>query len=109
MVVMAGTSLALDQRAIMDARKLWNDYHFIESFVTIDDKNNQQKIFKEQKIPFCFQDFVTLSNNNFCETSTGQKAEIMNLVWKVEENSAVVTYRVFEVYDTNLKIEFLTE
>jgi hypothetical protein len=107
MVVMAGSSLALDQRSILSAQKLWERFHFIESFVTIDDINNQQKIFKEQKIPFCFADLVSLLNNNFANLETGQDAEIMNLVYSVEKNSATVTYRVYEVYDNNLKIEFL--
>jgi len=109
MVAMAGGTLALGQREILDSRQLWNKYHFINSFVTIDGKNNQQKIFKEQKINFCFKDFVLLGDSPFCNISTGQRAEIMTLVWNVEENSAIVTYRVYEVYDTNLKIEFLSK
>lgn len=109
MVVMAGNSLAIGQREILDSRKLWGNYHFINSFVTIEGINNQQKIFKEQKIPFCFKDFVSLSNSNFCKIETGQDAEVMRLVWSVEENSAIVSYRVYEIYDNNLKIEFLSK
>jgi hypothetical protein len=107
MVVMAGDLLANDQRRILSAENLWNNYHFIESFVTIDDINNQQKIFKEQKIPFCIADLVSLLGNNFANTQSGQDAEIMNLVYSVEKGSAIVTYRVFEVYDNNLQIAFL--
>ena len=37
-----------------------------------------------------------------------QQAEVTNLTWNVEENSAVISYRVFEVYDNNLKLIFQT-
>lgn len=107
MVVMAGNSLANDQRDLLSAKKLWEFYHFPKSFVTINGKNNQQKLIKEQTIDFCTQDFLSLTNNNFAETSEGEKAEITNLEWFIEENKATVSYRVFSVYDTNLKLTFL--
>jgi hypothetical protein len=105
MVVMNGSTLALDQRSILDAGKLWDDYHFIESFVTINGVNNQQVIYQEQKIPFCFENFVSLVNNNYVETEEGEEAEIMQLNWKVEEDFATITYRVYRIYDNNLKID----
>jgi len=107
MVVMSGNSLALDQRSILDARRLWDNYHFIESFVTIDNENAQRVIVNEQTIPFCFQDFVLLVNNNYCENEAGERAEIKTLNWMVEENTAVVSYEIERVYDNNLKITFL--
>jgi hypothetical protein len=108
MVVLAGNQLAKNQRYLLSAQRLWEGYHFLESFVTIDNVNNQQIIVTDKKIPFCFQDFVSLSNNNFC-TANGERAEVMSLAWKVEENTAVITYRVYRVYDTNLDIKFLSE
>ena len=108
MVVLAGDQLAKNQRYLLSAQRLWEGYHFLESFVTIDNVNNQQIIVTDKKIPFCFQDFVSLSNNNFC-TANGERAEVMNLAWKVEEDTAVITYRVYRVYDTNLDIKFLSE
>jgi hypothetical protein len=108
MVVMSGANLALDQRSLLSANKLWNDYHFIESFVTIDNINAQRVIYADKKIPFCMNDFVSLAENNFVEIETGEKAEIVSLDWKVEQNSATVTYKVSRVYDNNLKINILT-
>ncbi len=109
MVVMAGSSLALEQRQIMSAQKLWEEYHYIESFVTIDNENNQQVIYKDQEIPFCNDDFVSLTDNNFVTTVDGEPAKVTNVVWNNYENSAVITYRVFRVYDTNLEIKFLNK
>ena len=107
MVVMNGNSLALDQRSILDSRRLWNNYHFIESFVTIDNKNAQRTIVNEQQIPFCFENFVSLVDNNYAENELGERIEIKNLVWKVEENRATVSYEIERIYDNNLKITFL--
>ena len=108
MAVLAGDQLAKNQRYLLSAQRLWEGYHFLESFVTIDNVNNQQIIVTDKKIPFCFKDFVSLSNNNFC-TANGERAEVINLAWKVEEDTAVITYRVYRVYDTNLDIKFLSE
>jgi hypothetical protein len=109
MVVMAGNSLALEQRQIMSAQKLWEEYHYIESFVTIDNENNQQLIYKEQEIPFCNDDFVSLTDNNYCTTVDGEPAKITNVVWNNYEDSAIISYRVFRVYDENLQIKFLNK
>jgi predicted O-linked N-acetylglucosamine transferase (SPINDLY family) len=108
MVVMQGSKLARDQRSIMAASKLWENYHYIESFVTINDVNNQQVIFKEQEIPFCTADFVSLLDNNFCNTVDGEKAQVTNLVWRVEDDYATITYRVYRIYDNNLEINYLS-
>lgn len=107
MVVMSGNGLAMNQRTIMGAQRLWNDYHYIGSFVTIDGSNNQQWIYEEQKIPFCFRDFVSLENSSFCRNENGERVQITSIVWKVKDNSALISYRIFRVYDTNLKIEFI--
>jgi hypothetical protein len=107
MVVKNGGRLSLNQRWLLSAEKLWIDYHFIESFVTIGGVNNQQVIYSEQTIPFCFENFVSLLDNNFVETEDGEKAEIVNLAWSVEKDRAAITYRVYRIYDNNLKLTYL--
>jgi len=108
MVVMAGNSLALDQRDLLSAKKLWDFYHYPNSFVTINGENAQQKIVKDHVIDFCTEDFLSLSNNNYAETSEGEKAEILSLDWEIEKNKATISYNVDSVYDNNLKLTFLT-
>ena len=104
---MNGGTLALNQRTLLSARGLWDEYHYIESFVTIANENAQKVIYAEQKIPFCFEDFVTLAENNIVQTVDGEEAEIEVLEWEVESNVATVTYKVSRVYDNNLKLEIL--
>jgi hypothetical protein len=105
MVVMGSNNLAVGQRTIMSAENLWNNYHAIESFVPIDGKHNQQVIYSDVKIPFCFEDFVSLADNNYVQTKDGESAEISNLVWQVENDTATVTYKVNRLYDNNLTLK----
>lgn len=107
MVVMAGNNLQLDQRQILSASELWNNYHYINSFKQINGKHNQYWLYKEQKIPFCFEDFVNLLDSNQVETVAGEPAEIESLEWDIWDNFATVNYRVNRLYDDNFKITFL--
>jgi len=107
MVVMNGSKLALDQRQIMSAEQLWHVYHFINSFATINGENNQQTIVDEQTIDFCLENFVSLSNNQFVKTETGENAEVTKLVYNLEANTAVISYRIYKVYDENLEVTVL--
>lgn len=107
MVVMAGSSLQKDQRSILAASKLWDNYHFINSFKPIDGKHNQYWIYREQKIPFCFEDFVTLLDSNQVETQAGETAQIESLEWQIYDNYATINYKVNRLYDNNFELTFL--
>jgi len=107
MVVMAGSSLQLDQRQILSASDLWNNYHYINSFKQINGKHNQYWIYREQKIPFCFRDFVTLLDSNQVETTSGEPADIESLEWDIWANFATINYRINRLYDDNFNITFL--
>ena len=107
MVVMAGSSLQVDQRNILSTQNLWNDYHYINSFKQINGKHNQYWIYREQKIPFCFEDFVNLLDSNQVETIDGEPADIESLEWDIWDNFATINYRVNRLYDDNFNITFL--
>jgi len=106
-VVLAGNKLAKNQREILSATKLWEDYHFINSFAPIDGVHNQYWTYEEQEIQFCYEDFVSLEGNNLVETQRDETAEISRLVWDVWENVATVSYRVNRLYDDNFVIKYL--
>lgn len=107
MVVMGGSSLQMDQREIMSAANLWNNYHYINSFKPINGKHNQYWLYKEQKIPFCFEDFITLLDNNQVEAGTGEAAEIESLEWEIWNNFATISYKINRIYDDNFNITYL--
>ncbi len=107
MVVMAGSNLQLDQRQILSASELWNNYHYINSFKAINGNHNQYWIYREQNITFCFEDFVNLLDSNQVETEQGEPAEIESLEWTIWDNFATINYRVNRLYDDNFNITFL--
>ena len=103
-VVMSGSSLQKNQRTILSAKNLWDNYHFLNSFKEINGKHNQYWIYQEQKIPFCFKDFINLLDNNQVETQSGEPAEIMSLEWEIWNNFATISYKVNRLYDDNFNL-----
>ena len=107
LAVMSAGKLVKGQRQILDTRRLWFDYHYLKSFKPIDGQHNQYYLYRGQKIPFCFEDFLSLLDNNKVTTATGEDAQIENLEWNVWDNFAVIDYRVNRLYDNNFKISYL--
>jgi len=107
LVAVRGKQLAQDQRSIVGAQGLWDNYHFINSFAPIGGIHNQYRLFRDQEIPFCFDDFVSLIDNNLVVTPDGKNAEIERLEWDVWNDKATISYKVNELYDNNFNITFL--
>ncbi len=107
LVVMGGNQLVKEQRQILSSTKLWTDYHFLNSFKPIDGQHSQYVLFRKQKIPFCFADFLQLLDNNKVTTTTGEDAEIETVEWNVWENFATIDYKINRLYDNNFKITYL--
>lgn len=106
-VAFQGNSLAKNQRTILGARGLWDNYHFINSFAPINGRHNQYWKYEEQPIPFIMQDFVSLASNNLVVTPEGENAEIEFLDWETWDNKATVNYRVNRQYDNNFELKYL--
>ena len=106
-VVLSGNKLAKDQREILSATNLYNNYHYINSFAPVNGVHNQYWTYEEQEIPFCYEDFVSLEGNNLAETESGENAEVSLLKWDVLNNIATISYRVNRLYDKNFKIKYL--
>lgn len=107
LVSMSGGSLSLEQRQILSSTNLWNNYHFLNSFKPINGQHNQYYLFRQQKIPFCFADFLSLLNNNKVTTPSGEDAQIESVEWNVWNDFATIDYRVNRLYDNNFKITYL--
>jgi hypothetical protein len=88
------------------AKELWDDFHFINSFKQINGKHNQWEIFI-LPMKMCVEKFVTLLDNNFVETVSGEVAEIQRLQWVIEEDAAECVVRVNRLTNTNLKQAYL--
>lgn len=106
-VVMAGAKLQKEQRVLLSATKLWEDYHYINTFAEYEGKHGQYYLYEEKEIPFCFQDYEKVKQSNRVLTETGEKSKIDTLKWDVYKNTAIISYRVNKLYDRNLKVILL--
>jgi len=94
MLIMNGNKLQAGQSELITALKLWQEFHYIDSFNPINGVHNQRDIYENVQIPFCYEDFVTLLNNNFFTPADGSKGELTRLEWFIEDSSAVVNYKI---------------
>jgi hypothetical protein len=88
---------------IVSAKYLYDNYHFIESFVPSTDRpNGNQYIIKEyEKVPFCFEDYQNVKQNNSIFVGS-EKGEIENLKWNPYQQHADMRVRISKLYTTNL-------
>jgi hypothetical protein len=113
LVIISGNKLQKPQRDFLSAKILFNNFHFLNSFVPLPDpvtgvlKHNQHIIVPVDKVKFCLDDFLLLSENNKFNLSTGSiGGEILSSNWKVPKNTSSLIYKLLDLYDTNLKISF---
>jgi hypothetical protein len=92
--------------AIFNAKYLYDNFHFIQSFVPNSSGVHNQWLRKSiTNVPFCFEDYQLLQDNNEVFTIDGKKARIESLRWNVWKQTAEIDYRYNELYTNNLKVE----
>lgn len=101
------TKLALDNEIFLTAKKLWEDWHFINSFAEVNGKHNQWKKYEFKGVPFCFDEYLLVKNDNKILTTDGIDAEIISLKWNVYDQVADIRFRVNEKYTNNLQIKYI--
>ena len=112
--------VSVQNRNLLNANHLWNKFHLVNSFIedsneinflgatipnTLEQVNNQKKIYELENIPFCIDDYNKVKNNSQIVDSDGvTKGEIVSLKWNVYEQKASITFNVKEKYTNNLKL-----
>jgi hypothetical protein len=104
---MAGSKLANDQRPQLSATKLWNDFHYINSFAEVKGEHNQYWRYLSQKVPMKLSEFNELVSNNRGNLSTGEEYMIEKLIWSPFNQTAEIDYRIKKKYTNNLKVEYV--
>ncbi len=90
-------------RDIMSAKVLHEDYYFISSFTPVPVNHNQFRRHLRVKIPFCFEDYITLSEDNGFTTDDGREGRFEKIEGSPDSGFAEVDIRIKEVFTTNLK------
>jgi len=106
-VKMSGNKLANNQRQVLDAKVLWEKFHFINSFAEYNGKHNQFWRFEGQRVPMSKEEFNELTENNFCVDDQGNEVQIEKIIYSPSKTTAVIDYRVKKKYTNNLKVEIL--
>ena len=92
-----------DYRNIMNAENLHDNFYFINSFVAEPVNHSQFKVYENIRIQFCFEDYVTLSENSWFRTADGRRGRFERIEGNPDGNFADVDFRIEEVYTNNLK------
>lgn len=106
-IIMQSGLLAANQRDLVNSVLLYDNFHFINSFVTTNGKHNQWEKFS-MPLKICRTSIEDLINNNFAKTPDGKDAEVTNITWTMEEDKGTIEYRVNNLYTNNLEQKFIT-
>jgi len=101
----SNNKLLASNEVLLDAEYFWDNYHSTSSFDSETyPKNNQQKLWSIDKIPFCFEDYELVKANNKIIDSDGfTTGEITSLQWNIFEQTASIEFKTNEVYTKNLR------
>jgi hypothetical protein len=99
------TDISNDNETFNNSLYLYNNYHFIESFIPSDEKPNanQYKIYEDIEIPFCIDDYELVKSSNFIKDDEGRTGEVISLSWNPESETATISYKINEIYARNLE------
>ena len=90
---------------IISAEYLWENYHFISTFDSDTfGTHNQHKLWEVINVPFCYEDYLLVRNNNKILDSDGVSVgELITLKWNPYKQVADINFKIKEVYTKNLR------
>jgi len=103
------TKIHASNDTYFSAKYLYENYHFINSFVQSSEKPNANQYYLKTftKVPFSFKDYEKIKENNRIFTTDGDEALIDTLKWNVWNQQAEMRVRVNKLYTNNLVETFL--
>ncbi len=104
------TDLREEDAILINSEYLYNNYHFIRSFIPKSGKPNanQYKKYSIDGIPFSCSDYLLLRNNNRLKDINGNDGDIVTASWNPSSQKADIKYRINEKYTNNLKENIIT-
>ena len=92
-----------------NAKYVWENYKFIDSFMPISGIHNQYILKQHDKVPFCFDDYEKVKLDNRIITNFGESAIVDSLEWDIYNQNANIKYRVNTLYYNNFKAAITNE
>ena len=104
------TTIADTDETKTNSLYLYNNYHFINSFVPSNEKPNanQYKLYEVSGVPFCFDEYELLRTSNYLQNDEQKDGELLSLKWNVEEQTATINYKINELYTNKLREQKIT-
>lgn len=97
--------LEKNHRDLWSAKYLYDEYHYVNSFVkeVADDQYNQYKVYQKIKMNASFEDFLKIINNNIATDEDGNRVVFDSILYNFGGGYWEADYRVQYEYSTNLK------
>ncbi len=94
-----------NNRDIWSAKYLYEEYHYVNSFVEdiADDQYNQYKVYQKIKMNASFEDFLKIINNNIATDEDGNRVVFDSILYNFGGGYWEADYRIQYQYTTNLK------
>lgn len=100
------TKVSLDNAIKLNTDFLWENFHFVNSFVPsvkLPLPNQFVKFITPKPITFCFEDYKKVRRNNLIFDADGNVGKLVSLDWDPESEEAIIEYWIQEIYSRNLK------
>lgn len=120
----AGVTIDPNNKDIIGARKLMKNFHFSNLALTSTPGSaiyatpypinttyfNQYLTYKDQVIPLCCDDYVSIKENNVITLQDGfTKARVDSIKWNPFKSMATIDYRINKQYTNNLNTTFVID
>lgn len=102
-IPMAGKKVRFNYREIMSAEVLHDSFYFLNTFTPVPTNHNQFVRHLGVTIPFCFEDYITLSENGGFTTEDGREGKFEKIEGNPDGGSAKADLRIKQVFTNNLK------
>jgi hypothetical protein len=99
------TKINSNNQAYVNAKYLWDKYHYFKSFVSIEGKPDNQYLLRESdEFPFSFANYEQCLNNNAVTTEDGLQGWALSIKFNPEKQLATCNYKVHKHYLSNLSL-----
>ena len=94
--------LSVNNETLLSAEYLYNNFHYINSFVPTTDKpfGNQYLVYNTDNVPFGFQHYLQVKSNNQIQ-AYGNDALIESVSWNIFNQKSTLKFRVNTLLSSN--------